>query len=621
MHKQFIDFLENKAYNLRVNSILETTQAESGHATSALSAADIVAVCFFYAMHFDPKNINNPNNDRFVLSKGHAAPILYAVWKELGVISQEELMTYRQFNSPLEGHPTPRFIPAQAATGSLGQGLSIGLGIAMAGVLDKREYYTYVLMGDGEIAEGSIWEAVEIASHYKTDHLIGIVDVNRLGQSDETIDDWDMETIAGKFAAFGWQPIIVDGHDICALISAFDQAKKNKQKPVAIIAKTIKGHGVASVADKQGFHGKPFKKDELELVLRDLKTKFAQAAAFDQKSYQWKPTVPKSDEPKTALKKIILEKPAFKMGELLATRKAYGSALAAAGKQLPQLISLDGDVKNSTFAQTFEDVFPERFIQCYIAEQNMIGMAVGLSTRGKIPFASTFAAFMTRAFDQIRMAAIGNAPLRLCGSHVGVSIGEDGPSQMGLEDIALFNTIPASAILYPCDAVSTYKLVELMANRNDGITYLRTTRPDTPVIYQNSESFELGGCKILRESTNDTVCIIAAGITVFEAIKAHDILKQNQTNVAIIDAYCIKPLATETIKQVAQKSHKKIITVEDHYLQGGLGQIVCYALRNEDFFIECLAVTKLPRSGKPEQLMSWEEIDAAAIVNAVKRVL
>lgn len=620
MNTNLIEFLKHKAYKLRYLSIISTTQAGSGHATSCLSAADIVAALFFHAMIFDPKDSHNPNNDRFILSKGHAAPLLYAAWEQCGVLSEKDLLTLRQFDSVLEGHPTPRFDKIEAATGSLGQGLSIGVGIAMSAKLDERDFYTYVLVGDAESCEGQIWEAAELASYYKLDNVIAILDVNRLGQTGETVEGWDVQRHEAKFKAFGWDTIIVDGHNMQEIVNALDYFRNLKNdKPKIIIAKTIKGYGIATAENKNGFHGRAFTKEELPEVLKELHTKFQDAA--ESKGNKWEPKIPKSSHIKKQNKnKYNLPKPTYKKDEKLATRKAYGQALAELDNICDSLLSLDAEVKNSTFAQTLETKDAKKFIQCFVAEQNMISMAVGLTTQNKITFSSTFACFLSRAFDQLRMAAISRSPLRVCGSHAGVSIGQDGPSQMGLEDIAMFRTLMDSVILYPCDAVSTYKCVGLMANYNDGISYLRTTRSDTPIIYENNEEFNIGGCKILQQSAEDKVCIIAAGITLHQALKAYDALKKENILVAVIDLYCVKPIDIKTILETINK-YKKVITVEDHYLQGGLGQAVTYELRNKDIQIECLAVTELPRSGTQDELLNFEDIDAKAIIKAVKKII
>lgn len=613
-------FLEHKAYKMRVESLQMTTEAGSGHPTSALSAADIVAALFFYAMRFDPNNVKNSFNDHFILSKGHAVPILYAVWKELGQLTQDELMTYRRFGSPLEGHPTARLEYVEAATGSLGIGLSIGAGKALADRMDKRENYTYVLMGDSELTEGSIWEAAEIAAFYKLSHLIGIVDCNRLGQSTETIHGWHAQRYAQKFEAFGWKSLVIDGHDMLQIASALDKARANQDHPTMIIAKTIKGYGVERVENKEGFHGKAFSKQELEEILPQMEQRFASAAA-NGNSFQWQPNVPVEKYNEQQHEQIKIHPSSYKKGELIATRMAYGQALTHLGAASKKIVVLDAEVKNSTFAQLFEQKYPERFTQCFIAEQNMVSMGVGFARSNKLPFISTFACFLTRAHDQIRMAAIDQSALKICGSHAGVSIGQDGPSQMGLEDIAMMRAIPESVVLYPCDAPSTQALVEHMANYALGISYLRTTREKTQVIYDTNETFEIGGCKVVHSTNSDQMLIVAAGITLHEALKAREQLLQEGINASVIDLYSIKPLDVITLEKIAKTSAKKIITVEDHYLQGGLGEAVAFALANKGFEIHCLAVTQLPMSGKPEELLKWAGIDSAAIIKKAKQLL
>ncbi len=616
-------FLKHVAYQLRALSLKMTTHAGSGHATSALSAADIMAVLFFHTMRFDLQNYNNANNDRFILSKGHAAPVLYAVWHELGMISDKELMSYRAFGSPLEGHPTLRFAYAEAATGSLGIGLSIGLGEALAATMDARDYKTFVLMGDSEVSEGSVWEAAQLGAYYKSHNLIGIIDCNRLGQSTPTMQALEgnqAQRFKKMFSAFGWRCLVVDGHDIGALIETFDTATHEKEKPVMVIAQTKKGYGVDLFEDKEGFHGKALSEDELHKALEQLQARFATDAAYEKKE-SYRPKVPTKGPLVKECNTIKLPRVALKKDETIATRKAYGQSLVALGGVCDQIISLDAEVKNSTFAQLFEEQYPDRFVQCFIAEQNMVSMAVGFARRGKIPFVSTFASFLSRAHDQIRMAAIGQSPLRIVGSHAGVSIGQDGPSQMGLEDIAMMRALPESIVLYPCDAVSTYALIEQMANYHDGISYLRTTRMATPIIYDAQEKFPVGGCKVVRESDKDQLCVIGAGITLIEALKAYEQLQKENIAISVIDLYSIKPLDVQTVSRVAAASGKRIITVEDHYLEGGLGSAVVEAMCNKGFTIERLAVTGLPCSGKPEELLADAGINAQAIVNAVNQMV
>lgn len=620
-----ISFLEHIAYELRRLSIVMTTQAGSGHPTSALSAADIVAVLFFHAMRYNPANYNDPNNDRFILSKGHAAPVLYAAWKEAGVLSEQDLLGYRRIDSPLEGHPTLRFDHAEAATGSLGMGLSIGVGEALAAKMDKRDYRTYVLMGDSEIAEGSVWEAAQLAVFYKLNNLVAIVDCNGLGQSTPTmaaIEGDEAQRFEKMFTAFGWQAFVIDGHDVPTLMRVIDQARLS-DKPVVIIAKTRKGYGVALAEGKEDYHGKAFGREQLDQVLTELKNKFPQAATY-KKTYTWQPQLPKNDSSAPQNQSNArLKNPTYTIGTELPTRKAYGQGLVALGELHKNIVSLDGEVKNSTYAELFEQAFPDRFVQCFIAEQNMVSMGVGLERRGKMPFISTFGAFFSRAHDQIRMAAIGTSPLRLVGSHAGVSIGQDGPSQMALEDIALMRALPNSVVLYPSDAVSTYKLLNRMVHYNHGISYLRTTRMATPIIYNNEEEFTIGGCKVIKRSSHDRVCVIGAGVTLFEALAAYDqlALTENPIMISVIDLYSIKPLDVATIRKVVNASGKRVLTVEDHYLEGGLGEAIASALCNDGVTIKHLAVRQLPRSGKPAELLAMAGIDAAAIVKSVRELM
>lgn len=614
--QDMISVLRKRAYNLRALSLEATTAAGSGHPTSCLSAADIVATLFFHVLQQDVTDPHSPTNDRFILSKGHAAPLLYAAWEQQGVISKDELLSLRSFGSVFEGHPSPRCAYVDVATGSLGCGLSNGLGMALSARVNSKAFYTYVLLGDSEMAEGSVWEAAEIASFYGVDTLIAFVDLNRLGQTTQTLDDHDLAKHEARWSAFGWQTFVIDGHDIAQIITACEAAKQVQGKPSVIIACTIKGYGLACCENKGGFHGKAFSQKELPQMLQQLKDRFPHDDQYDLEPMLKKVHLPKEREHSFSL----MLPSTYKKGSAFATRKAFGEALAAAGGIVPHLVSLDAEVKNSTFAEIFEKAFPDRFFQCFVAEQNMLGMAAGFAARGCIPFSSTFASFITRAHDQLRMAAISMLPLRVAGSHAGVSIGQDGPSQMGLEDIGLMRALPGSIVLYPADATSTHALVGLMINYTKGISYLRLTRSETTVLYDSSENFRVGGCKVLRETDSDTVCIIAAGITVFEALKACDMLKDRGVAVSVIDAYSVKPLDEETIIQQALKAHKRVITVEDHYRQGGLGEAVCYALRNQGCFIEVLAVEMLSRSGKPEELLEYHRIDHTAIVETVYEI-
>jgi transketolase len=603
-----IELLKGIANQLRIHSINATTAAGSGHPTSCLSAADVVAALFFGHMKYDAKNPHYYNNDRFILSKGHAAPVLYAAWAENGLIPVTELAKLRQFGNDLEGHPTPRLSFADVATGSLGQGLGVGVGMALAASQDNLDYNTYVLLGDGEIAEGAVWEAASLAGFYKLSNLIAIVDANRLGQSQATAFAHDINVYVKRFEAFGWRvETLDDGHDMEEILEVLSGVGLD-ERPLAIIAKTYKGAGVSFLQDKDGWHGKPLNADEAARAIAEL-----QPTAKSGLNVQI--------QAPTELPAPNLTAPAsypainYQLGEKIATREAYGSALVRVGGANPAVVAMDGDTKNSTYSERFFKQFPNRFTECFIAEQNLVAVAIGFGTRGHVPFASTFATFFTRAADQIRVAGISNANLKLVGSHVGVSIGEDGPSQMALEDIALFRAVAGSSVLYPADAVATEKLLEEMA-RNRGIQFLRTSRPKTPVIYKNDETFPIGGAKLLREGTK--VTLVAAGVTLFEALKAADQLKAEGITVSVVDAYSVKPLGKEVILAAARKTGNTVITVEDHYPEGGIGDAVAGELSSEGIKVHKLAVYGLPRSGKAEELMAHFKIDAAAIVAKVK---
>lgn len=604
-----VEKLAKIATRLRIHSLKMTTKAGSGHPTTCLSMAELMACLFFDEMRFNPKDHRDWANDELVLSKGHAAPILYAAYAEAGIIPLKKLETLRLVTSELEGHPTPRMPWVKAATGSLGQGLSVGVGMAWALKMGHSPARVYVLMGDGECAEGAVWEAANAARLAQLNNLVAIVDVNRLGQSEPTMHGHDLEAYEKKFKAFGWEVFPVDGHDIGAILEAFKRARKSPG-PVVILARTIKGKGVSFLEDKNGWHGRPLKPEELEKALQEI----GPCPQIEAKS------LIKTREP---LKPPDLKKSfRFKRSnyqEKTATRLAYGQALLALGQVHEGVIALDGDVKNSTYAEKFFAAFPERSFQSYIAEQNMVGMAMGLAAKGYLPFVATFAAFLTRAHDQIRMAAYSLANIKFCGSHVGVSIGEDGPSQMGMEDLAMFRPIPGCVILYPCDAPSTEACVEAMA-KYKGMAYLRTTRPATPIIYNRREKFPLGGCKILRRSDNDVATVIAAGITVFEALKAYEELKKEKINIRIIDAYSIKPLAEETLKVQVSETKNNAVVVEDHFAWGGLGEAVALALAGQAKIIH-LAVKEMPRSGKPEELLDLYGLSSRHIVTAVKKLL
>ena len=610
-----IQQLQARAARLREHSLRSTSEAGSGHPTSCLSAADLVAALFFDVMRYDPKDPGNPTCDRFVLSKGHAAPLLYAAWAEAGAFPVEHLLTLRRIDSELEGHPTPHFPGTVAATGSLGQGLSVGLGCAWsAKQLDHRDQRIYVLCGDGEMAEGSAWEAVEIASHYKLDNLTAIVDVNGLGQSQRTMYNHDTAVYASRFTAFGWHAIPIDGHDMAAILRAFDEALTVRGKPVAIVARTNKGQGVSSLADRENWHGKALKKgNELEAAINEVR------ASAPHVELRPVPARVPSAAPR-AVTLGAMSPPQYKPDEQVATREAYGTALAKLGSVNPLVAVTDGDTKNSTFSERFLAVHPDRYLEGFIAEQNMVGASVGLSASGKIPFASTFACFLTRAFDHIRMAAVSRANLKLAGSHCGVSIGEDGPSQMGLEDLAMMRAVPHTTVLYPCDAVSTERLVEAMA-RQRGIHYLRLTRPKTPVLYSADDAFPVGGSKVLRSGAQDRLTIVTAGVTVFEALKAHEQLAGDGIAVRVIDAYSVKPIDADGIRSAARATGCRVLVVEDHYAEGGLGDAVLEALAAEPVSVTKIAVNDIPRSGKPEELLKLFGLDAASIAAKVRELL
>lgn len=603
--------LEAIANQLRIHSIAATTAAGSGHVTSCCSAAELVAALFFGHMRFDPKNPQYPNNDRFILSKGHAAPLLYAAWAEAGLFPVEKLTDLRKIDSDLEGHPTPRLPFVDVATGSLGQGLSNGVGMAISARMDAYDFRTYVLLGDGECAEGSVWEAASLAGVRKLNNLIAMIDVNRLGQSQQTAFGHDLEVYRQRFEAFGWRTVTIDGHNVDQILGALKTVGEG-DRPFCIVAKTIKGKGL-EVADKENWHGKPLPEADAVKAIATLRPKAKPAAGIHIPA-------PKHVEPKPRAQTTNFPSPSCKPGDKIATREAYGSALVRIGEVDQSIVALDGDVKNSTYSDKFFKKFPDRSVECFIAEQNMVGVAVGMGTRGKKPFASTFACFLSRAYDQIRMSAVSFADLKLCGSHAGVSIGEDGPSQMGLEDIAMMRAIEGSVVLCPCDAMSTERLVEAMA-RHDGISYLRTLRPKTPVLYNAAEQFEFGGAKILRQGENDQITVVASGVTVHEALKAADELQNEQINIAVIDAYSIKPLATELLRDAARKTNGVLITVEDHYHEGGLGEAVAASLSEDRIAVRRLAVSSLAHSATPEELLARFGIDAAGIIQEVHRAL
>ncbi|MDD8030732.1 MAG: transketolase [Acidobacteriota bacterium] len=604
-----ISVLEKIAKRLRIHSLRMTTTAGSGHPTTCLSCAEIMACLFFQEMRYDPADPLALENDEFVLSKGHAAPILWAAYAEAGLISQDSLLDLRKITSNLEGHPTPRMPWVKAATGSLGQGLSVGVGLALAQKLIGAKARTFVLMGDGECAEGAVWEAANAGRELKLGNLVAIVDVNRLGQSAPTMHRHDLKAYARKFKAFGWDVIQVDGHKIEKILEALGEVRKGPD-PKVILAKTVKGKGVSFIEDKNGWHGKPLKPEELERALKEL----GPIPEIDSRKYV------KSRQKLKALKwtdSLEMDPPAYQ--DKTATRLAYGIALEKLGKVNNRVLVIDGDVKNSTYADRFFAAFPDRSFQSYIAEQNMVGMAMGLAAKGYLPFVATFAAFLTRAHDQIRMAGYSFSNIKFCGSHVGVSIGEDGPSQMGLEDLAMFLPIPDCLVLYPSDAVSAEGCVKEAA-KHKGLVYIRTTRPATPVLYSPEEEFPAGGAKVLRKSEKDVATIVAAGITVHEALKAYSQLETEGIRVRIIDSYSVKPIDVDTIIRSVSETGGRVVVVEDHFEQGGLGTAVALILPEKKSWRH-LCIREFPRSGKPAELLAKYEIDAAAIVRAVKSLL
>jgi len=607
-----IKSLEQLARTVRALILLSTTEAGSGHPTSSLSATDLMtALLFGGSFRFHAHQPDYPNNDRLIFSKGHASPLLYALWTVAGTVTVEELMGLRKFGSPLEGHPTMAFPYAEAATGSLGQGLSVGAGMALnARHIDGLPYRTYVLLGDSEMAEGSQWEALEIAAHYGLDNLVGILDVNRLGQRGETMYGHDIGAYARRVSAFGWETFAIDGHSLEEIMEAYGKALEVKGKPSMIIARTVKGKGVSFLEDRNGWHGKALSSDECDRALRELGE-----FSLDLRGTIENPaSVETTQRPQGRSRDLY-----YDPGQPVATRRAYGNALSRLFERFPSIVALDAEVSNSTYAEIFKAAHQERFFEMYVAEQNMVGVALGLSRRGKIPFVSTFAAFLTRAFDQIRMSQYSEANIKFVGSHAGVSIGEDGASQMGLEDIAMFRTLMNSAVLYPSDAVSTERLVEAAA-MYQGIVYIRTTRKETPILYAADEQFPIGGCKVLRRSGRDRATIVAAGITLHEALAASEALEAEGNPVRVIDLYSLKPVDTEALREAAQQTGI-IITVEDHFPEGGIGEAVCSALSMTGARVHCMAVRRMPRSGKPRELLRYEEISREDILRKVKEVI
>ncbi|HEY8773313.1 MAG TPA: transketolase [Gaiellaceae bacterium] len=594
----------------RVDSVRCAAEAKSGHPTSGMSAADLMAVLLAKYLRYDFDAPDAPTNDRLIFSKGHASTLLYAIFRAAGAISDEEMLTYRQFGSIFEGHPTPRIPWVDVATGSLGQGLPIGVGMAIAGkYLDRLPYRVWVLSGDSETAEGSDWEAFEHASHYELDNLTMILDVNRLGQRGPTMNEWHLDRYRARAEAFGWHAIEIDGHDIEQVDAAYAEAQSTTVRPTVIIARTIKGKGVKAVENKDGWHGKPLDDPEAAIEelggLRNITVVVAKPEPGEPHVFETGP----------------LELPRYEVGSEIATRKAYGEALAAVGSARGDVVAVDGEVSNSTFAEIFKAAHPDRFFEMYIAEQQMTAAAVGLQARGWRVFASTFAAFHSRAYDFVRMAAISRASMCLSGSHAGISIGEDGPSQMALEDLAMFRAVHGSTVLHPCDANQTARLVATMADL-DGISYIRTLRPNTPVLYGPDEEFPVGGSRVLRSSAEDEVTLVGCGITVHESLKAADALAKDGINARVVDCYSIKPIDGETLAAAAEETGH-LVTVEDHWPEGGLGEAVLSALAEQGAraAVTRLAVREMPHSGKPAELLAAFGIDAEAIAKAARALV
>ncbi len=598
------------AAQLGVDSIRSSTAAGSGHPTSSLSAAHLLAVLWSDHLRYDVADPKSPANDRFVLSKGHASPLMFSVLKAVGAITDEQLLSFRRFGSPVQGHPVP--LPEMpwidVATGSLGQGLPIALGMALAMKMDAIPARVWCLMGDSEVAEGSVWEAMENASHHGADNLIGIIDVNRLGQRGPTMLEWDLDAYAARARSFGWHPIEVDGHDVAAIDAAYAEAE-GADRPAVVIAKTEKGHGVSFLANREGWHGKALSQEEAETAIAEL---------GGPRDVSVTPPTPEAGvSPPADAPNVVL--PVY--AEAIATRKAFGETLAALAMR-GDVVAIDGEVANSTHTEDLQKVAPDRFIESYIAEQNMLGMAVGMQVLGKVVFPATFAAFLTRAYDFIRMAAISRANLRLSGSHAGVSIGEDGPSQMALEDLAMMRAVHGSTVLYPCDGNSTARLVAAMADL-PGISFIRTTREKTPVLYDGDEDFPIGGSKTLRSSEADRVTLVGAGITLHEALEAARSLEADGISARVVDAYSIKPIDARTLRDAASQTGL-LVTVEDHWIEGGLGDAVLAALADGGELsgrVVKIAVTQMPGSGTPEELRDWAGISAAAIADRVRTLL
>ncbi|XP_061729621.1 transketolase-like protein 2 [Cydia pomonella] len=612
-----IQALKDIANKLRIDSIVATNASKSGHPTSCASMAEIMSVLFFHTMRYKISAPRDPSADRFILSKGHAAPILYAAWAEAGLFPVEELKNLRKIDNDLEGHPTPRLNFVDVGTGSLGQGLAVAAGMAYVGkYFDQAPYRVYCLVGDGEAAEGSIWESLHFASHYKLDNLVVIFDVNRLGQSEPTSLQHHVEVYDARLKSFGFHSLVVDGHDVTELVKAFDEAATVSGKPTALVAKTFKGKGFPGIEDQESWHGKALGADG-EKIIKHLQSQ------IKNNTISLKPKPPLAEAPRVHIGDITLSSPpAYKQGEQVATRLAYGTALKKIADTNLRVIALDGDTKNSTFSDKLRNAYPERYIECFIAEQNLVGVATGAACRDRtVAFVSTFAAFFTRTFDQIRMGAISQSNINLAGSHCGVSIGEDGPSQMGLEDLALFRAVPTATVFYPSDAVSTERAVELAANTK-GICYIRTSRPNTSMLYPNDELFKVGQAKVVRQSPKDQVLLIGAGITLHESVAAAEALKAEGINARVLDPFTIKPLDEAAVLANARACGGRIVVTEDHYQAGGIGEAVLSAVALErDVVVRHVYVRSVPRSGPPAALLDKYGLSAPHIARAARALL
>jgi len=612
--KKELDFLRDLGQQLRVDSIRCSTEAGSGHPTSSMSAADLVAVLIARHLQYDWSRPKEPNNDHLIYSKGHASPLCYAMFKAVGAVSDDELMSFRKFGSRLQGHPTPAIPWVDVATGSLGQGLPIGVGVALAGkFLDKLPYHVWVLCGDSELAEGSIWEALDKAGKYGLSNLTPILDINRLGQRGETEYGWQTDVYAARVEAFGGKPVVIDGHDLAQIDKALGDARNSRGKPTVVIARTVKGKGFSEIENKEGWHGKALPPDMAERAIKEL---------GGERNLRVDTLRPEPGEPaQLRSPSHPVRLPKYAKGDPVATRKAYGDALLALGA-VASVVAMDGEVSNSTHADEFGKAYPERFFEMYIAEQQLVATAVGMAVRGYAPFASTFAAFFSRAYDFIRMAGVSEVSIKLAGSHAGVEIGQDGPSQMALEDLAAMRAVHTSTVLYPSDGVSAAALTETMASL-PGIAYMRTTRGAYPVLYDEGEKFPVGGSKILMSSASDQVALIGAGVTLHNCLAAAAALAEDGIKARVIDLYSVKPIDVEALRKASADTGGRLVVAEDHYPQGGLAAAVmeALALDAQPPRVAHCAVRNLPSSGSPAELMEAEGITADHIAAAARSLL